>query len=997
MYRIGVDVGGTNTDAAILDINALDNESRGVLATCKTATTSHVTLGIQTVVKEVLGRSKVDRSKVLNLAIGTTHFVNAIVENDARRLSRVAVIPPFSDFPYALRELVEGPTFYLDGGLEIDGREISSLNPDQIKGAATAIAQAGIEYVAVIGVFSALDQHGLHEERCKALLQESEPKLSVVCSGQIGGTGLLARENATILNAAILGFARRTIKGFRLATSKLDLACPLYLTQNDGTLTDAAVAAELPIKTFASGPTNSLMGAAFLQGLGHGDRMLSDKQVVVVDIGGTTTDVCSLLPSGFPRQAPNFVEVGGVRTAFSMPEVLSIGLGGGSRVRVSDNDGTVSVGPDSVAHRLTSDAMIFGGSVLTSTDIVVAAGSTEIGDPDKVKSVPSKLIAGARADIKRQLERAIDRMKVSSAPVSVLLVGGGSIILTDELDGVEECLRPPHHDSANAVGAAIAKVAGEIDIIEILADRDENVATNAAKKAAIDAAVAGGADESDVKIVEVKKIPLQYVTNKATRFVMKAVGSLKVRDSPDPNTLPNGTLHRELDPDDEFQSEASKAEGNIAQKGSMAKPTLGIDIATYRPNVKDSVWYISPIDVILIASGAGVLGTGGGGSPYHMALYTLDVLRKGDPGRMRIVPVESLKDEDVCVFGSGYGAPSVSDERVGAGTDIFAAIDTVNGIMGIKDFQGIVADEIGGGNGIVTFPTSARYDRPVVDCDLMGRAYPTLEHGTPYVYGQPVLPFAIADCKGNASVVVTADSNKRIETLIRQTCVELGNSAGAAGRPLSGEVIKKYAIPNTVSQAWYLGRAVHLARQSKIDFIDAIASITPVKQLYTGKVIDVIRDVSRGYTMGRCIIAPLSADEEADIIPSSARLSDGYQSRETRYLAIPFQNEYLSAGFISPSEYHKNPAVAEEEEMVCTVPDLISILGSDGEALGSPDLRYGLKVRVIGMPAHPLWSGSAEALRVGGPEFFELETEWKSVGEYKKPRSVIEEFNVVSF
>jgi DUF917 family protein len=915
----------------------------------------------------------------------------------AERLAHTVLqIPPFSDFPYALRNIIEGPIFYLDGGLEIDGREISSLNPGQIKEAASAIVEAGIQYVAVVGVFSALDQHGLHEERCKALLQQFEPGLSVVCSGQIGGTGLLTRENATILNAAILGFARKTIKGFRLAMSNLDLSCPLYLTQNDGTLADATMAAESPIKTFASGPTNSLMGAAFLQRLGHGDRTLADKQVVVVDIGGTTTDICSLLPSGFPRQAPNFVEVGGVRTAFSMPEVLSIGLGGGSRVRSIGDDELVTVGPDSVAHRLTTDAVVFGGSVLTATDIVVASGAAQIGDFEKVKSLPRKVIEGAKADIKRQLERAIDRMKVSSAPVSVLLVGGGSVILTDELDGVEECLRPPHHDSANAVGAAIAKVAGEIDIIEILAGQDESAAIEAAKKTAIDAAIANGADEGDVQIVDIQKIPLQYVTNKATRFVMKAVGSLKVKDGLAQDRVPNGTLHHDLEVDEDSSPEAAKAEGHIVQEGNMAKPTLGVDVASYRPTVKDGVWYISPVDVELIASGAGVLGTGGGGSPYLMALYTMDILRKGDAGTMRVVALESLKDDDICVFGSGYGAPSVSNERIGAGTDVFAAIDAVNTIMGIKDFHGIVADEIGGGNGLVTFPTSARYDRPVVDCDLMGRAYPTLEHGTPYVYGQPVLPFATADCKGNASVVLSAESNKRVETLTRQTCVEMGNSTAAAGRPLPGDVIKQYAVPNTVSQAWYLGRAVHLARQTKLDFIEAIANITPVRQLYTGKIIDVTRDVSRGYTVGRCIIAPLSADEEGDISSSLPSTSNGSQERETRYLAIPFQNEYLSAGFISPQNYHVNPATSEEEEIICTVPDLISILGSDGEALGSPELRYGLKVRVIGMPAHPLWTGSAEALRVGGPEFFELKTEWKSVGEYKKPRSVIEEFNVVT-
>ena len=783
MYRIGVDVGGTNTDAAILDVQALHTCSRGVLATCKTSTTAHVTLGIQNAVKAVLAESKVDKSKVLNVAIGTTHFVNAVVEIDARRLSRVAVvrlcgpytrevssqrfhtleilthprqIPPFSDFPYALRDIVEGPAFYLDGGLEIDGREISSLDPDQIRSTASAIVKAGIQFVAAVGVFSALDQNGIHEERCKALLQQYEPGLSVVCSGQIGGMELLTRENATILNAAILGFARRTIRGFRTAMGKLDLSCPLYLTQNDGTLTDAAVAAELPIKTFASGPTNSLMGAAFLQGLDQQDRRLVDKQVVVVDIGGTTTDICALLPSGFPRQAPNFVEVGEVRTAFSMPEVLSIGLGGGSRVR-SATGGLTSVGPDSVAHRLTTDALVFGGSVLTTTDVVVASGDAKIGEFDRVKNVPQDLIREAKAEIKRHLERAIDRMKVSAAPVTVLLVGGGSIIITGELVGVEECLRPPHHDSANAVGAAIAKVAGEIDVIEILAGRDENAAVEAARKTAIETAIANGADEADVRIVDIKKIPLQYVNNKATRFVLKAVGNLKVKDELVGRAVTNGATHHEVETD-EMSPETTKAEANDRLKGSLAKPTLGVDLASYRPNVKDSIWYISPVDVELIASGAGILGTGGGGSPYLMALYTLDILRKGGSGIMRVIPVESLTDDEFCVFGAGYGAPSVSNERIGSGTDVFAAVDAVNTILGIKDFQGIVADEIGGGNGLVTLPSSARYDRPVVDCDLMGRAYPTLEHGTPYVYGHPILPFATADCKGNALVVVVSSN-----------------------------------------------------------------------------------------------------------------------------------------------------------------------------------------------------------------------------------------------
>jgi len=345
---------------------------------------------------------------------------------------------------------------------KIDGREILPLAPKQIEQSAQDLKKKEITKVALVGVFSPLDHSGIHQERCKALMLEVNPDLDIVCSHSIGGVGLLERENATILNASILSEAKKTINGFKRAMRKLQLSCPLYLTQNDGTLTGADEAAKLPIKTFASGRTNSMTGAAFLAGL---DKPHSDTeagaQVLVLDISGTTTDVCALLPSGFPRQAPNFVEVGGVRTAFSMPDVLSVGLRGGSRIGV-DGDGKVTVGPDSVGHYLTTKALVFGGNLLTSTDIVVASGRGKIGAVKSVTGVPRDVIDGARRRINEILQRVVEDMKVSAAPVTVLLVGGGSIEYMDELEGVTRCIIPPHHDSANAVGAAIAKVAGEV-------------------------------------------------------------------------------------------------------------------------------------------------------------------------------------------------------------------------------------------------------------------------------------------------------------------------------------------------------------------------------------------------------------------------------------------------------------------------------------------------------------------------------------------------------
>jgi DUF917 family protein len=163
---------------------------------------------------------------------------------------------------------------------------------------------------------------------------------------------------------------------------------------------------------------------------------------------------------------------------------------------------------------------------------------------------------------------------------------------------------------------------------------------------------------------------------------------------------------------------------------------------------------------------------------------------------------------------------------------------------------------------------------------------------------------------------------------------------------------------------------------------------SPGRLLYSGKVVDVKRDVSRGYTMGQCTIAPLSNEEKDPDAPSPASPT----SDETRCLIIPFQNEFLYAAYADAA----NPDDTSHHEVICTVPDLISIIGQDGEAIGSQELRYGLRVNVIGMAAHPLWTSDERGLKVGGPEGFGLDMAWKSLGPYQEPRSVVEEFDVTS-
>ena len=304
--------------------------------------------------------------------IGTTHFTNAVVQR--RDLTPVAAVriglpasatlPPFVDWPEDLAALVRGGVFMVEGGHEVDGRPIVPFDEAGMRRVAREIRASGLRSVAVAAIFSPIDP--ACEQRAGAILAEECPGVAVTLSHELGRIGLLERENACLLNACLLELAHRTTRAFTGALAASGLEAPLYLTQNDGTVTLAGQAEQFPVYSFASGPTNSMRGAAFLSGL---------DDAVVIDVGGTTTDV-GCLRHGFPREANAVVEVGGVRTLFRMPDLLSLGLGGGTLVEPSP----LVIGPRSVGYRLTEEALVFGGGTLTCTDLAVAAGLLQLGD-----------------------------------------------------------------------------------------------------------------------------------------------------------------------------------------------------------------------------------------------------------------------------------------------------------------------------------------------------------------------------------------------------------------------------------------------------------------------------------------------------------------------------------------------------------------------------------------------------------------------------------------
>jgi N-methylhydantoinase A/oxoprolinase/acetone carboxylase beta subunit len=301
------------------------------------------------------------------------------------------------------------------------------------------------------------------------------------------------------------------------------------------------------------------------------------------------TDVGVLLPSGFPRQASAYVEVAGVKINFSMPHVESIGLGGGSIVRIKEGD--VTVGPDSVGHYLTTKAKVFGGDILTATDIAVAAGE-DIGDPAFIKDLSQLSITKAQAKIKALLERVIDQMKTSPEPLPVLLVGGGSVIAPKDIDGVSEVILPRFHSVANAVGAAISKVGGTVDIIQSSAEQTITQIVEKAKKMAIERAVAAGADRDTIVLAEVDAMPLQYVANQI-RIIARAVGEFS------PDAFASGVVAGLDEEDNETYDEETAKEARTPVKD----PRPLIDVDTYRPTVEINSqtghpeWFVSETDV----------------------------------------------------------------------------------------------------------------------------------------------------------------------------------------------------------------------------------------------------------------------------------------------------------------------------------------------------------------------------------------------------------------
>lgn len=511
---LGVDVGGTNTDAVVLD------SSDAVIAYTKAPTTEDVTGGIRAAISTVLEALGERRQDVTRVMMGTTHATNAIVNR--RDLGRVAVIrlgapaatgyPPLTDWPEDLRKNVLAGSVVLPGGHMVDGMPIAALEPQQVREFLDGVA-GSVDAVAVCGIFS--PSFPGQEAQVQGIIHDHLGlEVPVSLSQDIGAIGLLERENATVLNAALYGVARSVTDALLTVVDEEGLAdAAVYFAQNDGTLMALDFAARYPVLTIGSGPANSIRGAAFLSGV---------ENAIVVDVGGTTSDL-GVVVNGFPRESTLPREIGGVRTNFRMPDILSIGVGGGTRVDTQSGQ----LGRDSVGHRLHREALTFGGSTATLTDAAVHAGRA--GEILGGREVNPGADAGtalkqALEQAYEQLEESVERLSHGRLDMPLIVVGGGGFLVPDDLPGAGTVLRPDYGNVANAVGAAMSLVGGRAQEISSYEERDEAVVR--ASRAAMDRAIEAGADPLHVEVIDILETPISYSAQQTVRISAKAAGPL---------------------------------------------------------------------------------------------------------------------------------------------------------------------------------------------------------------------------------------------------------------------------------------------------------------------------------------------------------------------------------------------------------------------------------------------------------------------------------------
>jgi DUF917 family protein len=344
-----------------------------------------------------------------------------------------------------------------------------------------------------------------------------------------------------------------------------------------------------------------------------------------------------------------------------------------------------------------------------------------------------------------------------------------------------------------------------------------------------------------------------------------------------------------------------------------------------------------------LATGAWILGTGGGGSPY---LSYLNMRRLyGDGVRVELMDPAELDADALVAVVSNMGAPLVGQERLSDPAFAAKPVGMMEEYLG-RRFTAVMSVEIGGGNAFQPLLVAAMTGLPVVDADAMGRAFPEAQMTSFAIADLPMFPLTLADIRDNEVIVARAASWKWMERVSRKVCTEVGSIAATCKAPRTGAEVKAFGILHTTTQAIALGQEVRRARRAHEDPVAATLAAARGKMLFRGKIADVQRRATEGFLRGQAKI-------------------DGIDDDRGAAFALAFQNEY-AVGW-------------RDGRVAVTTPDLICVLDSvSGEAIGTESLRYGQRVSVIALPAPPILR-TPKGIEHVGPRAFGHDIDYVSV------------------
>ncbi|MET7605157.1 DUF917 domain-containing protein [Streptomyces avermitilis] len=338
-------------------------------------------------------------------------------------------------------------------------------------------------------------------------------------------------------------------------------------------------------------------------------------------------------------------------------------------------------------------------------------------------------------------------------------------------------------------------------------------------------------------------------------------------------------------------------------------------------------------DIVDLARGAAILGSGGGGNPYMGELIAERAI--ADNGPVAVVDVAEVPADAIVAPVAVMGAPTVFQERLLAGDEIRRAIAAAGAAVGRPPTH-LLAAEVGGVNATMPIAPAAELRLPLLDGDLMGRAFPELPMLLPTLAGIRMSPTVLADDKGNVVILdtVSADWSERIA---RACAVAMGGTAAVVLAVLPAGELSCAVTPGTLLLAQDVGRMVRMARENHADPVEAARRALGGVNVFLGKVVDVDRRLTGGFIRGQAVV-------------------EGIGTKWGETLVLTFQNEYLLA--------------TRGGEPVVTTPNLICVLEEEtGEPVPADVMNYGLRIAVIGAPCDPRWS-SPRGLEMVGPGYF---------------------------